>query len=88
MKFPKDFLFGTLYLVSGIYSVGFSLMLIETTRPISGNPAFFTETDALFPLEVSIFMAFGAAFIASAAYHFVKSARAYSLRGLTVSTEA
>lgn len=69
----RDFLFGTFYLTSGIYSLGFSLMLIDTTRPLNGNPAFFVVPDALFPIEVTLFAVFGICFIASAAYHFLRS---------------
>ena len=85
MKFVKDFVFGAVYLVSGIYSIGFSFMLVYTTRPVSGNPAFFTVTDSLFPFEVGLFVLFGIAFVAAAAYHFLRSAEAPSLRGLAVS---
>ena len=84
MRFVKDFVFGAFYLISGIYSIGFSLMLVYTTRPVSGNPAFFTATDRLFPFEVGLFVLFGAIFVAAAAYHFIRTVRASSLRGLAV----
>jgi hypothetical protein len=40
MKLFKDFAFGAAYLVSGIYSLGFSMVLTGTTRAVSGNTAF------------------------------------------------
>ena len=85
MKLVKDFVFGAIYLVSGIYSIGFSLMLVYTTRPVSGNPAFFTVADSLFPFEIGLFVLFGAAFVAAAAFHFIRSVEASSFRGLAVS---
>jgi len=88
MKPLKDFVFGIFYLISGIYSIGFSFLLIDTTRPLSGNPAFFTVTDPLFPLEVTLFAMFGVAFISAAAYHFLRSLEEHGVGSLTLPTRA
>jgi len=80
----KDFVFGTFYLVSGIYSLGFSFLLIYTTRPVSGNPAIFTVRDAIFPFEVALFAAFGSIFVIAAAYHLMRSVRTFGISGLNV----
>jgi len=84
LKPVKDFVFGTFYLVSGIYSFCFSFLLVYTTRPVSGNPAIFVVRDAIFPFEVASFAAFGAVFVAAAAYHLMRSVRAIALDGMTV----
>jgi len=42
--------FGVLYLVSGIYSVGFSGAMIGVTQPLSGKTAYIPVPDGLFPL--------------------------------------
>ena len=81
----KDFVFGTFYLVSGIYSFGFSLVLVYTTQPISGNPAVYTVRDAIFPFEVCLFAVFGAIFVTAAAYHIIRSVKTFGISGLTVS---
>jgi hypothetical protein len=86
LKLFKDFAFGAIYLVSGIYSLGFSLVLVYTTQPVSGNPAVYTVRDAVFPFEVALFAAFGAIFVAAAVYHLMRSVRALSLGGLAVRT--
>ena len=70
MKFSKDFLFGTLYLVSGIYSIGFSLVMMGLTQPLSGKTAYIPVPDGLFPVELVTFGFFGALFIVAALYHF------------------
>ena len=70
MKFAKDFAFGALYLVSGIYSVGFSLVISGVAQPLSGKTAYIPVPDGLFPVEVVMFTLFGAVFFAASLYHF------------------
>jgi hypothetical protein len=84
LKTVKDFVFGTFYLVSGIYSLGFSLLLVYTTQPVSGNPAVITVRDGIFPFEVALFAVFGAIFFAAAVYHLLRSVRSYKAEGLAV----
>ena len=78
MKPIKDFAFGALYLVSGIYSIGFSLLMSGVARPVSGQIAYIPVPDALFPYEVMAFVLFGVAFIVASFYHFVSSLRELS----------
>ena len=70
MKLPKDFVFGMLYLVSGIYSLGFSVVMIGVTQPLSGKTAYIPVPDQLFPFEVLTFALFGMIFLAASFYHF------------------
>ena len=70
MEAIKDIAMGGLYVVSGIYSFGFSAMLERMVRPISGATAYVTVPDGLFPIEVTMFAIFGIVFVAAAAYHF------------------
>ena len=86
MRVVQDFVFGAFYLVSGIYSLGFCLMLVYTTQPISGNPAVYTVRDAIFPFEVALFAAFGAVFVAASAYHIVRSLRTFGISSLSSSS--
>ena len=78
----KDFVFGAFYLVSGVYSLGFSVLLVYTTQPISGNPAIIAVRDSLFPFEVALFAVFGATFVIAAAYHFSRGIRTHYLDAL------
>ncbi|HEV2138964.1 MAG TPA: hypothetical protein VGR53_08980 [Nitrososphaerales archaeon] len=78
MKLFKDFAFGAAYLVSGIYSLGFSMVLTGATRAISGSTAFVDVPDGLFPLEVMLFTLFGLAFLGASFYHFHASVRLMS----------
>ncbi|HEV2226895.1 MAG TPA: hypothetical protein VGR56_08870 [Nitrososphaerales archaeon] len=78
MKLFKDFAFGAVYLVSGIYSLGFSMALTEATKALSGTTAYVTVPDGLFPLEVSLFTLFGLAFLGASFYHFRASIRLMS----------
>ena len=71
-------MFGALYLVSGIYSVGFSVIMIGVAQPLSGRTAYIPVPDGLFPLEVVTFALFGAVFLAASFYHFRLSLRAVS----------
>jgi len=70
LRFPKDFIFGALYLVSGIYSMGFSFVLAGAAQPVSGRTAFIPVPDSLFPFEVVTFTLFGLIFLAASFYHF------------------
>jgi hypothetical protein len=79
MRLPKGFVFGALYLVSGIYSIGFSLVMSGVTQPMSGKTAYIPVPDSLFPFEVIAFALFGALFLAASAYHFRMSYQALSV---------
>jgi len=68
----RDFALGAFYLVSGVYSLGFSTFIDSTARSVSGNPAIVVTTDALFPYEVLAFSVFGVVFLAAAGYEFRK----------------
>lgn len=70
MKIPKDLAFGALYLVSGIYSIGFSAVMAGVAQPMSGKTAYIPTPDGLFPFEVATFAIFGTAFLAASIYHF------------------
>jgi len=70
LKFPKNLMFGALYLVSGIYSVGFSVVMIGVAQPLSGRTAYIPVPDGLFPFEVVTFALFGVIFLAASFYHF------------------
>ena len=73
MKLPKDFVFGVFYLVSGIYSIGFSGAMMGMTHPLSGRTAYIPVPDGLFPLEVVTFVLFGMIFLVASVYHFRKT---------------
>jgi hypothetical protein len=66
---------GALYLVSGIYSVGFSMALSGATRALSGRTAYVPVPDGLFPYEVMLFAFFGVVFLGTSLYHFRMSFR-------------
>ena len=68
--FAKNFAFGAIYLVSGIYSIGFSLVMSGVTQPLSGKTAYIPIPDRLFPFEIVTFALFGAVFLAASYYHF------------------
>lgn len=79
-------MFGALYLVSGIYSVGFSAVMLGVARPLSGKTAYVPVPDGLFPLEVVTFALFGVIFLAASFYHFRLSFRAVSSSNQGAST--
>jgi len=79
LRIPKNFAFGALYLVSGIYSVGFSLVMAGVAQPSSGKTAYVPVPDGLFPFEVSTFALFGVLFLVASLYHFRISYRASSV---------
>ncbi len=70
MKSARSFLVGAFYLVSGVYSVGFSMFIDGLMKPISGGRAYVLAPDALFPYEVMLFSVFGVAFFIAAFFHF------------------
>ena len=70
MGLVKSFALGSFYLVSGVYSIGFSLFIDGLMRPVSGTRAFVMAPDALFPYEVVLFAAFGIAFFVAAFFQF------------------
>ncbi len=70
MKLIKNFAFGAMYLISGVYSIGFALLMDLGARSVSGNPATVVTPDTLFPFEVAVFILFGFCFMAAAAYQF------------------
>jgi hypothetical protein len=78
LKLFKDFAFGAVYLVSGIYSLGFSMALTGATRALSGTTAYVAVPDGLFPFEVLVFTTFGLAFLGASFYHFRTSIRLMS----------
>ena len=80
MNSIKGFAFGAFYLVSGVYSVGFSLVMSGIAQSSSGRTAYIPVPDGLFPFEVLAFALFGAVFIGAAFYHFRMSFRAVSTR--------
>jgi hypothetical protein len=69
------FVFGAVYLVSGIYSLGLSLFMEGKVMPVSGYTAYVTAPDALFPYEVALFTIFGVLFIIASFFEFRKSVR-------------
>jgi hypothetical protein len=71
----RSFVFGAFYLISGIYSLGFSLFMEGAVKPLSGNPAIVVSPDALFPFEVMLFASFGAVFLAAAVFEFRRTIR-------------
>ena len=71
----KVFLFGAIYLVSGIYSLGLSLFMEGMVAPISGYTAFVMVPDPLFSYEVALFVSFGGIFIAASFFEFMRSFR-------------
>jgi len=75
MKSVRDFAFGAFYLVSGIYSMGFGLVLLGIVQPVSGNRAYIPIADGIFPFEVSAFVLFGALFLGASVLHFRSSFR-------------
>ena len=78
MKSLKDFSFAAIYLVSGIYSLGFSMVMMGAAQPLSGRTAYIPVPDGLFPFEVLAFAAFGAVFLLASIYHFRLGLRAVS----------
>jgi hypothetical protein len=78
LRFPKGFVFGALYLISGIYSIGFSLVMAGVTEPMSGKTAYIPVPDGLFPFEVIAFALFGTLFLGASVYHFRMSYQALS----------
>ncbi len=70
MKLIKNFAFGAMYLVSGVYSIGFALLMDFGARSVSGNPATIVTPDTLFPYEVALFVVFGLCFMIAAIYQF------------------
>jgi len=85
MKPQKDFLFATFYLVSGIYSLGFSTAMTGATQPLSGRTAYIPVPDGLFPFEVTAFAVFGVVFLVASFYHFKLGIRSISGRVVEVS---
>ena len=79
MKLLKDFALGALYLVSGIYSVGFSIVMTGIVRPLSGRTAYIPVPDGLFPIEVVTFVVFGVLFVAASFYQFRMTFQALSV---------
>jgi hypothetical protein len=75
LKFVKDFAFGAFYLVSCVYSFGFSITLTNLVRPVSGYTAYIPVPDGLFSYEVLAFAVFGVVFAAASVYHFRMSLR-------------
>lgn len=78
----KSFALGAFYLVSGVYSVGFSLFIDGLMKPVSGVRAFVMSPDALFPYEVTLFAAFGVVFLVAAFFQF-RSTLGVALRQAT-----
>ena len=78
MKPLKDFTFAAFYLVSGIYSLGFSVVMTGVTTPLSGRTAYIPIPDGLFPFELLAFAVFGAVFLVASYYHFRLGLRAVS----------
>jgi hypothetical protein len=76
LKSVKDFLLGAFYLVSGIYSLGFGVLIGTQPRSISGNPAYVLAPDALLPYEIALFIFIGVAFLAAAYFQFLNVVRA------------
>ena len=70
MKLIKSFALGAFYLVSGVYSVGFSMFIDGLMRPVSGSQAYVMAPDAFFPYEVMLFGLFGVAFFVAAFFQF------------------
>ena len=70
MKLVKSFALGTFYLVSGVYSMGFSLFIDGLMKPVSGAQAYVMSPDKLFPYEVMLFAAFGVAFFIASFFQF------------------
>jgi hypothetical protein len=69
----RDFLFGTFYLISGLYSVGFGLFVWSMAKSAGGTLAYVVTSDAVFPLEVTAFEFFGVVFLAAACFQFRKT---------------
>jgi len=88
MKSPRDFLFAAFYLISGVYSLGFSAVMTGVTQPLSGRTAYIPVPDGLFPFEVLAFAVFGVVFLVASFYHFRLGLRTVSTRGADVSTSA
>jgi len=88
MKSPRDFLLAAFYLISGIYSLGFSAVMTGVTQPLSGRTAYIPVPDGLFPFEVLAFAVFGAIFLVASFYHFRLGLRAVSGRDADVSVSA
>lgn len=73
LRSTKKLLFGMFYMVSGIYSIGFSMTMVGDLRPMSGNPAYVPTPDGLFWYEIAIFAVFGVTFILAALAHLASS---------------
>ena len=69
------FAYGSFYLVSGVYSLGFSLFMEGLMSPVNGKVAYTPAPDGLFHFEVALFAFFGAAFLIAAAIQFRKVIR-------------
>ena len=89
MKPLKDFTFAAFYLISGIYSLGFSAVMTGVVRPLSGRTAYIPVPDALFPFELLAFAVFGVIFLVASFYHFRLGFRAvsYGVPGVSSSTD-
>ncbi|MGD0478422.1 MAG: hypothetical protein ABSB29_09700 [Nitrososphaerales archaeon] len=69
-----------MYMVSGIYSFGFSVALTGLARPLNGSTTYIPIPDGLFPFEVLLFAFFGLAFLVASFYQFRMSIRPASER--------
>ena len=67
-----SFAYGSFYLVSGVYSLGFSLFMEHLMSPVNGKVAYTPSPDGLFNYEVALFAFFGLAFLGAAAWQFRK----------------
>ena len=70
-----SFAYGSFYLVSGVYSLGFSLFMEGLMSPVNGRVAYTPSPDGLFHYEVAVFAFFGIAFLLAAAFQFRKVVR-------------
>lgn len=86
MKPPKDFVLGAIYLISGIYSLGFSLVMAGAAEPLSGRVAYVPVPDGLFGFEVAAFTTFGLIFVIASVYHFLATYRSFSKEAILVNT--
>jgi hypothetical protein len=85
MNTIKSFAMGAFYLVSGVYSVGFSMFIDQLMKPVSGSHAYVMAPDVVFPYEVTIFALFGVAFFIAAFFQF-RSIIGVGIRPLTTQT--
>jgi hypothetical protein len=81
----KSLAIGAFYLVSGVYSVGFSMFIDGLMKPVSGSHAYVMAPDALFPYEVTLFALFGVTFFIAAFLQF-RSILGVEIRPLTAQT--